>query len=450
MYFSQSTKDDTDAMNASLRERIRLRRLIVPPATQQELTPGRLQQALRISILEGAFANIHISVTMGAFLTGFALLLGANNVELGLIAAAPFIGQFFQYAGAYLENVLGSRRQLTVWSAGVSRALWALAAALPFFPALRGAQLGLFLAILLLSQGLLAIGVNAWTSWMSDLVPARRRGRYFGIRNTVLGITAMGSSWLAGRTIDHYRLIGDEKWGYALVFGVAVVCALISSVILSYQAEPPVQRRGQAGLGALLITPIRLASFRSFVFAATAWALATGIASPFFNAHGIQHLHLPFATQALFAVVASAGGLITQPFIGRLQDRYGSRAVLIGSALGTVFLPWGWILATPDNILPVWITHIFTGCFWPGVTQGLLNLLMERAPAEGRGAYVASYGAITGIGTFTASLLGGLLATALAPYTLDLGVVTLVNYSMLFVMTSILRALVVIWFAKYM
>ena len=67
------------------------------------LTPAVVRRGLRLSIVEGSLSNIHVTVCAGAFLTGFALLLGAGDFELGLIAALPFLGQLFQFVGAYLE-----------------------------------------------------------------------------------------------------------------------------------------------------------------------------------------------------------------------------------------------------------------------------------------------------------------------------------------------------------
>src|SRR6478672_4413742 len=121
------------------------------------LPPAVVRRGLRLSIVEGSLSNIHITVCAGAFLTGFALMLGAGDFELGLIAALPFLGQLFQFVGAYLEERLGERRPMTVISCGVSRSLWALLAALPFLTVLGMAQLPIFLLVLAISQALIGI-----------------------------------------------------------------------------------------------------------------------------------------------------------------------------------------------------------------------------------------------------------------------------------------------------
>jgi MFS family permease len=416
-------------------------------ATQPPLAPSAIQRALRLSVVEGLLSNIHITVTAGAFLTGFALLLGAGDFELGLIAALPFVGQLFQFVGAYLEERLGERRRLVALTAAISRSLWAIIAALPFLAVLGTARLPIFLLILAISQALIGIAANAWTSWMSDLVPPRQRGRYFGTRNTITSITAMASSWLAGRALDHYRGGTAEPFGYALIFGTAIICALGGAFILTKKPEPPLRRSQRVDIGKMLSAPLHHRRFRTLSLASAGWALAIGISAPFFNAYGIQHLKLSFASLAIFAIVTSATALVTQPLIGRLQDRYGDKRVMVASVIGTLALPWGWVVATPTFLLPLWLNAIGSGIFWPGINQGWMNMVMDRAPAEGRGAYVASFGAITGLGTFIASLLGGAIASGLGGTMIQLGPLALNHYAILFVVSSIGRTAMAIVFA---
>jgi MFS family permease len=284
---------------------------------------------------------------------------------------------------------------------------------------------------------------------MSDLVPARQRGRYFGLRNTISSITVILSTWGAGIILDYFRKNNHESEGYAWIFGVAIITALAGVAVLWFQPEPPLRRRERVRVRELFSAPMRQPTFVVFSLLATGWALVTGIASPFFNAYGIQNLHLSFTLLAQFAVATSAVAIVTQPLIGRLQDRYGNKAVLIASMIGVIPLPWGWVFSTPSNQIPLWLTSIFSGVFWPGITQGLLNLVMDRAPAQGRGAFLAFYGAITGLGTFAAGVLGGVLASAIGPALLiPLGSVTLTQYTILFVVSSLGRAVMAGLFAR--
>lgn len=400
---------------------------------------------MRISVIEGAVANVHITITGviggSVFLTGFALLLGANSFQLGLMGALPFIGQLFQFVGAYLEERIGKRRPLVLYGALAGRLVWALLLALPFLSFLGGAQLALFFIGLACTYALNGIAGNAWMSWMSDLVPPHQRGSYFGVRNTVAALTAMAATLLAGQALDGLRVRGHEALGYALIFGVAVLAAFGAAALIARQAEPPLAPRERVSLMELFGAPLRDQPFRSFMLTSAGWAVVTGVATPFFSAYGLATLQLSFSTLALTAIVTSAVSLVFGPLVGRLQDQYGYRVVLVACIIGTVPLPWGWILSTPTNIVPLWLTAIFSGVFWPGLNQGLANVLMERAPASCRGAAMAAYSAFTGLGTLAAGLLGGVLASLLVNAQVALGPLAIAGFGFLFVLTSLGRAL---------
>lgn len=426
----------------------------VAAATPQPepLSPAEVRRALRISTIEGAVATLHINITGviggSVFLTGFALLLGANSFQLGLMGALPFVGQLFQFLGAYLEQRVGSRRRLVLYGALTGRLIWALLLALPFMSFLGGAQLAVFFVGLACTYALNGVAANAWLSWMSDLVPPRQRGRYFAVRNNVAAIAAMAVTFLAGYALDVARAQGDEPLGYAAIFGVAVLAAFGAAALIARQAEPPLQRKGAISAGELFGAPLRDRPFRSFAVACAGWALATGVAAPFFNAYGLSTLNLSYSILGAQAIVTSAVSLIFGPIAGRLQDSYGDRRVLIGCILGTILLPWGWVLSTPDNIVPLWLTAIFSGVFWPGLNQSLANLLMARAPAAHRGAAMAAQSALTGLGALVAGLAGGVLATALAGAQIALGPVTVVGLAALFVLSSLGRATMAFVFWK--
>jgi hypothetical protein len=73
---------------------------------------------------------------------------------------------------------------------------------------------------------------------------------------------------------------------------------------------------------------------------------------------------------------------------------------------------------------------------------------MDRAPATGRGAYVASYGALTGLGTVVASLLGGAIAWSMGSAVIHLGPLALNHYTILMVASSFGRAAMALVFAR--
>ena len=111
---------------------------------------------------------------------------------------------------------------------------------------------------------------------------------------------------------------------------------------------------------------------------------------------------------------------------------------MLGAA--PLIFQWAWI-----NHSLVWVLYInafLAGIFWPGLNLALNNRLMEQAPPEGRGSFIASFSAITGIAAFCAALLGGVLIDAIDGFRFVVGPVELNNYQIIFLAAGILRLLV--------
>jgi len=79
------------------------------------------RRGLAISNWEGSFATVHIILTSGKFLTGYALALGATALHIGILNAIPYFFQGVQLVSAYVSNRLGRRKPLTLITSLISR-----------------------------------------------------------------------------------------------------------------------------------------------------------------------------------------------------------------------------------------------------------------------------------------------------------------------------------------
>jgi MFS-type transporter involved in bile tolerance (Atg22 family) len=217
------------------------------------------------------------------------------------------------------------------------------------------------------------------------------------------------------------------------------VFAAVGIVLLRMQAEPPLQRSPSLSVRTMFRAPLADPAYRQLIIAGSTWAFAVGIAGPFFTAYGIDTLQMSFADLAYLGIITSVASMLVFPFVGRLQDKYGDRIVLVISAMCVVPLPIGWFFSHPGWLWPVMATSLGAGLFWPGINQGFVNMSMARAPVTGRGGYLATYGAVTGVGVVLSGLLGGVLAEALRGSEFHVAGVILNHYSILFVVSVLLR-----------
>ncbi|MDQ2806511.1 MAG: MFS transporter [Chloroflexota bacterium] len=410
----------------------------VPPSAPGSLPPSVVLRGMRMSVADGVFSQLFLTLTTGSFVTALALFMGANDLLLGLISVLPVVTGLLQLPAAWLVERSGKRRAITVW-ASLGRLLWLVPAALLFVPISTGWRLGLAVTAMTLSLALLAISTNAWLSWMSDLIPPTLRGRFFGTRNTVLALVGLATIPAGGALLDFARGAHYTDLGFLTLYAVATVAAAVSTLFVSRQPEPPFQRAVSRGFGALLRAPWRDRPFRSFVFTMALWGMGVNVGTAFFSAQALKVLHVSYSQLATLDMTTVGVTLLTQPLWGRWADRVGHRRVLTVGLVGASPLALTWLLITPDNLWLLYLNNVLAGIFWPALNLSLGNRLMERAPAAGRAGYMAIYWAFTGVVAFVASISGGVLANALAGGQYALGPLTLNHYQVLFLLAGLIR-----------
>ena len=416
-----------------------------PPLSRLDVLRG-----LRISTWEGIWATAWSILTGGAFQIGFALYLGATPFVLGLLAGLPAIVGLLQLPASLYGDTLPRRRPFVAASSAAGRLLWVPIALLPFAlpPYI---ALWVFLVFLTVSSALITIVVPAWTSWMSDLVPAGSRGQYFARRNTLAGIVSMLLPLPAAAFLDLAvkRGLFAPKIGFAALFLLSAGASAASFILIRRQPEPPHETETDAGTAGLrtLLVPLADRTFRPFLSFAALTVCSQTLAGQFFTAWQVDKaaLNLPYLVVQILGAVASGAGLLATPVWGYLNDKYGSRPLLAIASGGVIVAPFIWLFTVPSihafwlNVGLIVVINVFSGVAWGGVGLAQFNLLLANSPTNARATYVAMFSAATGVLGGVSPVVGGFLMTALQPLHFAVGPVDFNNYKVLFFMTGLIR-----------
>jgi MFS family permease len=73
-----------------------------------------------------------------------------------------------------------------------------------------------------LFNSLNAFAVPSWLSLMSDYIPVKKRGKYFGWRNKILGAVTITCAFLAGFILHLFK--NNILRGFLIIFSVAFLC----------------------------------------------------------------------------------------------------------------------------------------------------------------------------------------------------------------------------------
>jgi MFS family permease len=417
------------------------------------------EDAARNARVDGAFHAVMLQWTGGAFLTAFALVLGAGPALIGLVASLPLLVRLSQLYMSWRIERAGRWRRSALLGGVVGRGAPLLLLPLALVPegALpQSVRLALLLAVLVLGGIGGALFDIAWITWMAELVPPQVRGAFFAARNRVTGAAGLVAAMLAAIAVDQWRAArgaagatGAAPDGQALVYGVLFAAgALVGLAGLRWLRHVPEPRRTESRaegptLRETLTVPLRDAAFRPMLGFAAAWGLAMGVAAPFFAVFMLQELHMSLlgvtATTALMTLVTS----VAQRRLGRLSDRFGTKTVLRAGTLLYVLTPLPWLLATPGTWwgvwLPIGLLHVGSGLATAAVDLTLNPLVLKLAPDGRRASYLASFGATYAAAQAAAPLGGGALLVALQHG----GMARPASFGVLFLTAALLRALAV-------
>ncbi len=374
-----------------------------------------LQTPLRSLIADGVCSQVLGVLTGGAFLVAFALMLGANNVTIGIIAAIPSAAQLMQVPALYLVNRVKRRRLISVACSTVGRLFLLSVVAIPWFAPPEW-RVGLLVGALVVFFGLGAISTCSFNSWMRDLIPNQMMGAIFG-RRMAIG-TAIGAvlSLAAGFGVDYaQRHFGDARSVYSILFATGGTFGIVGMYFLSRIHEPPLRPLVTQGLLRLLADPFRHANYRKLLLFLGTWNAAVNMAAPFFVVYMLNRLGLSMGYVLSLAVLSQMVNAAFFKIWGNLADRFTNKSVLsvAGPLFIVTFLAWPFT-TMPDRYfltLPILIgIHVLAGISTAGVNLCAGNIALRCAPFGEATAYLAVNAFVSGVAATIAPILAGLAA----------------------------------------
>lgn len=377
-------------------------------------TEAELRRGLHMVMLDGIYTQALVTLTGGAFLVAFALLLGASNLVIGLISAVSALTQTLQIPTIYVVEATRRRKAFTVLALSIGRIAWLAVALLPWIMP-ESYRMPVFLAALFISSALSTVGGLAWQSWMRDFIPQDILGSYMGRRMARATLIGAVLSLAAGFGVDLYKQILPEIGIYSIYFVLGTVAGLLSVRFLAHTPEPLMERRLHPNFLKPIIEPFQDMNFRRLLFFLGSWNFAVNLAAPFFTVYMLKRLDLNMSAIIAFSVLSQAINVLFFRVWGHLADRFSNKSVLTQAGLMfiTTFVLWPFtdLLHHPTwALLLLVLIHALAGMSTAGVTLCTGNIALKLAPHGKATGYLAVRSLISGAAATVAPILGGILA----------------------------------------
>jgi hypothetical protein len=351
--------------------------------------------------------SFSVMVGMGeAYVPAFALAMGLGEVVAGLIATLPMLaGALFQLVTPLAVRVLRSYR---IWVVAC-----ACMQALSFLPLIAGAlngSIGLgWVAFATVSYWSFGMATNpAWNAWVTSLVPAAVRARFFAKRTRAAQAALFVAITSAGLLLHWGKSHGGTLRLFALLFGAALVARLVSALFLSRQSEAPNLAAGHRTLppGAILHSVRAAGSARVLAYLLGMQA-AVNVASSFFTSYMLGPLRLSYLEFMTLTAAAFAARILVMPLLGRVVQRRGTGLILWWGACGIVPLPVLWLVSNDFTYLLV--LQVFAGSAWAALEFATLLSFFEHIADSDRASVLSAFN----LANASAVALGALVGSQL-------------------------------------
>ncbi len=353
------------------------------------------------AIPEGAANSI-----VNAYIIPYAIALKASAIEIGLLMSLRNIASTLAQVPGALMTGHASRKTIWVISMLVARLLWLPIVAM----ALLGiVSITMFIILITLYSFFLALNNPAWTSMVGDMVPDSIRGRYFGRRNMLAGLSGMVATFAAGIML---------AYGFAPIFAISLIFGVIAIFIFLRIKEPQTKiayhyRHSFAvrpgGIREFVTVNRNLVVFTLFI---SMMYFAVNVAGPFFVVYMLNDLAIGYIWFGIIVAFGAFVAVVFHPYWGGFVDRFGERKIIFINSILICFVPVFYIFATsPVHLLAI---EFFSSFAWSGLELAAFNFLLDVTPAERRPVYIANHTLLKGIGIFSGTLLGGIVAHSVA------------------------------------
>lgn len=347
-----------------------------------------------------------------SYFSAFALFLKATTTQIAWLASIPpLLGAFAQLLSLWLRRIVDSRKRIILIGATGQTLFWLPMLVLPWiFPE---QAVPIFIALVTLHHIAGNLVSPQWSSLMGDIIPARKRGRYFGLRTRCATIASFIALTIAGVVLHEFDELGYTWAGFVLAFGVAAAARLISVRHLRQMQEPA---RAAERLAPTLCAKAWVRRFKRspavrFSLAHGAMQAAVSMAAPFFTVYMLRDLGFSYLEFMVVTATSVLFHFVALRHWGRICDVYGSRIVLVCTGTLVTVFPSLWLVST--NFAFIIAVQVVSGVTWSGFALATTNYLFDAVPADKRSQYMAFHNILTALGTGLGALLGGALVAVM-------------------------------------
>ena len=398
------------------------------------LSNRQTARALRAFIISstfwGAWGRI-VGIGVATF-TGYALWLGATESDIAYFVSIASFTSLAQILSSPIFNRLKCPKRFVMLAGTLEMCLRFSIVLIPLFLT-EGRVLAV---IVLMGSGLFFGFLNGpfYNGWLTYIIPENVRARFIARKTNANLIAGIISGYAAAYYLELYK-DSDPYTGFLTVFGFATVFGIMGYIRLMTiphhkQEDNPEQSENP-------LVAFKNRPFTRLTCFFLTWNFALGIAGPFYSVFMLTHLRISYTNVAIFNSIFMISMVLGYQLMGRLVDRYGSRAVLNLLIPPTILTPVLWTFSSPEWYWLIPVAMALNGFLHSGIITSTNALLCSTIPEKAnKTTYFAAWSTAIQVAYALSPLLGSYLVGLYKPYGFELFGFEIGNIQLVFLTSS--------------
>lgn len=349
------------------------------------------------------------TLVSGAYFAGFVHMFGGSDSLNGILAALPTIMGFMQVASSMYFEKLESRKSSLVKMIALLRVLFSCIYIVPilFMKSQMGIELIVIMSIMVYATN--AIITPPLADLLIDSTPVNIRGKYLANKERAGFVFAIIIGFILGKTLDAYKLKGNEPGGFMIIGLVVLVLGIINVVSVSKMQEfNHLYKPKKYKLKEAIKKPLAHKGFRRVIILFIMWNFALQFGAPFVAVYLVAHLKVSYTSMMVLTNLGTIIRILITPLWGRIADQKSWYLTAEASIalLAVSFIAWGFVDGSNVGIMSP-ILYIIGGFAWGGIGISLFNIPYIFAPKIGRTIFIGLNATISGVVSLLAVWLSG-------------------------------------------
>ncbi len=373
-------------------------------------------------ILNGLLSQGYNNMTLGVFLTGYALWLGATDAQAGMITSIIYMASIFQLLIVKWWHGVKKEKPAIIAMMTVARLMLSLMIIIPFMPitntTINVPLFGIMNQHVFIFYCVIMIGMLFGSSsgvkrnlWMMNHLPRHLRGDFFSTRNRGIMILSMILSLSAGQFLDFMSERSMKYEGFLSLFVIGALFALLDALVLTridFEEIDYFIRKKQAKKDSL-ITPLRDHHFIRVLIYQALFTIGISITAPFFNVYMLQKLKISYVLITGLLVMQVLISAVLIKLWGKFSNRHRWMTVLNVSLILFLLQMIVMLMVRPTSLYLLPVVYVMAGIFGPAYTMAMFNLPYSHLKKEQETTYMSVNKTVVSAAGMVGVMIGGVL-----------------------------------------